>query len=452
MCGTKNETKRREIFFMKEKEQGAPASGGKLKKNIATLLILTISGAMVYSLPYFRNYYYDAFLESFNITNTQMGLLGSVFGGFSIIAFFLGGFCADRWPAKKLLPLSLFATGGMGLLLLLKPPFWAIFLIHALWGITAILTFWSALIKALRSIADEDEQGKVFGFFEGGRGITNMVQSALVLGMFGFLSSKINTNFALMTVIVVYSAINIILGILVIIFYKEEKFERQTGALINVPAMKRLLKMPTTWLHVIIIFCSYAICCSYFYITPYATAVFGATAVVGAAMGYFSQYCRPIGCFVAGMAADKIGSSKVCAISYAILVVGLIGVIFTPGKPSMIFMLLVFCAAVYASMYGCQSMHFAIMEEGDYPMEITGTANSILTPLGYSVELFAPMVAGLCIDHWAGATGYKVFFGILTVLAAIGFIATLLWMAKTKDRRMEIEATKKAKAAAKAKK
>lgn len=225
------------------KEQNTPAKkGGKLKKNIATLVILTIAGAMVYSLPYFRNYYYDAFIESFQITHIQMGMLGSVFGGFSIIAFFLGGFCADRWPAKKLIPLSLFATGGMGLLLLLKPPFWAVVLIHALWGITSILTFWSALIKALRSIADEDEQGRVFGLFEGGRGITNMVQSALVLAMFGFLSSRLNTNFALMTVIVVYSTINILLGILVIIFYKEEHFERHTTALINVPAMKKLLK------------------------------------------------------------------------------------------------------------------------------------------------------------------------------------------------------------------
>lgn len=49
---------------------------GKLKKNIITLLILIISGAMVYALPYFRSYYYDAFVECFNLTDTQMGALG----------------------------------------------------------------------------------------------------------------------------------------------------------------------------------------------------------------------------------------------------------------------------------------------------------------------------------------------------------------------------------------
>lgn len=418
---------------------------GKLKKNIPTLVILIISGAMVYSLPYFRSYYYDDFVACFNLTNTQMGALGSAYGGFAIIAYFLGGFCADRWPAKKLLTLSLIVTGLMGFTLLLKPPYWAIFLIHAVWGITSILTFWSALIKALRSIASEDEQGRVFGLFEGGRGITNMVQSALILALFGAISTKINSQAALFSVIIVYSLINIILGILILIFYKDVPFKRETHALVDVPQLKRVLKMPTTWLHVLIIFCSYAMCCSYFYITPYATAVFGATAIIGAAMGYFSQYCRPVGCFVAGFLADKFGSSKVCAISYAIMIIGLIGLIATPGKASMIWMLLVFCAAIYASMYACQSMHFAIMEEGDYPLETTGTATAILTPLGYSVELFAPIVAGLCLDHWAGAQGYKVFFGIMTGVAVVGFIATLLWMVKTRDRRREIMANKAAK-------
>lgn len=75
----------------------------KLKKNMPTLIILIISGALIYALPYFRNYYYDAFVESFGITNTQMGALGSAYGGFSIIAYALGGFCADRWPAKHLM-------------------------------------------------------------------------------------------------------------------------------------------------------------------------------------------------------------------------------------------------------------------------------------------------------------------------------------------------------------
>ena len=98
-------------------------TGSKLKKNMPTLFILVLSGAMIYSLPYFRNYYYDAFVEAFNITNTQMGALGSAYGGFSIIAYGLGGFCADRWPARYLMTISLITTGALGFVLLLFPPY-----------------------------------------------------------------------------------------------------------------------------------------------------------------------------------------------------------------------------------------------------------------------------------------------------------------------------------------
>lgn len=419
----------------------------KLKKNMPTLIILIISGALIYSLPYFRSYYYDAFLESFHITNTQMGALGSAYGGFSILAYFLGGFCADRWQARHLMTLSLVTTGVCGFILLLFPPYPVVFAIHGVWGITSILTFWSALVKAIRSLANSDEQGKAFGFFEGGRGIVNMVQSALILALFGYLTKAASEKTALSAVIITYSVICILLGILVFFMFKEPpREEGESGApqkLFDLAVLKKVAKMPTTWLQIVIIFCSYAMIISYFYITPYATSVFGTSAIIAAALGYFSQYCRPVGCFASGIFADKFGSSKILTISFIIMIVGILGLIFTPGQPNMIWMLLVFIAAIYASMYAIQSMHFAIMEEGNYPLEITGTATAIITPLGYSAELFMPIIGGICLDKWAGAQGYKVFFGILVALAILGLIASFVWMNVTKEKRMMILEEKK---------
>lgn len=127
------------------------------------------------------------------------------------------------------------------------------------------------------------------------------------------------------------------------------------------------------------------------------------------------------------------------------MIVGILGLIFTPEQPNMImiWMLFVFIAAIYASMYAIQSMHFAIMEEGNYPLEITGTATAIITPLGYSAELFMPIIGGICLDKWAGAQGYKVFFGILVALAILGLIASFVWMNVTKEKRMMILEEKK---------
>lgn len=423
-------------------------TASKLKKNMPTLLILIISGALIYALPYFRSYYYDTFIKYFNITNTQMGALGSAFGGFSVFAYFLGGFCADRWPARKLLTISLVTTGLLGFVLITYPPYWVVFAIHCAWGITSILTFWSALVKAIRSIANSDEQGKAFGFFEGGRGIVNMVQSAAILALFGYLASTMSDKTALTTVMVIYSTICVLLGVLVFVMYREaDEIDKNAPMkkLIDFKALKKVVKLPTTWLQVLIIFCSYSMIISYFYVTPYATQVFGASTVLAAALGYFSQYCRPVGCFISGIAADKMGSSKILAISYIIMITGILGVVFTPGQPSMIWIMLVFIAALYASMYAIQSMHFAIMEEGDYPQAITGTATAIITPLGYSAEFFMPVIGGYCMDTWGTEDGFKIFFGILAGIAVIGLLATFAWMKVTKEKRMQLKAAKQLK-------
>lgn len=55
------------------------AQGG-LKKNLARIILLSFAGAIIYGLPYFRLYYYDAYQSMYGLTNVQMGLLGSAYG------------------------------------------------------------------------------------------------------------------------------------------------------------------------------------------------------------------------------------------------------------------------------------------------------------------------------------------------------------------------------------
>ncbi|MFT9816331.1 MFS transporter [Lysinibacillus sp. NPDC056185] len=414
----------------------------KLKKNTATLVILAVSGALIYALPYFRNYYYDVFLEAFQLTNTQMGTLGSAYGVCCLISYVFGGYCADRWKTKYLLTISLFATGLLGFTLLLYPPYPVLLLIHAAWGITSIMTFWGALVKAIRSLGSENEQGKAFGFFEGGRGITNIVQSAVILGIFAFFAKRMSDKMALSAVIGVYSVICLLLGIMIMLLYKDSSNENtqanENDKKFNWTVLWIILKMPTTWLATILIFTSYAMIISYYYITPYATAAFGASTLIAAALGYFSQYCRPIGSFGAGIIGDRIGVSNMVLIGYFILTIGLVGLIILPGKASLILMLLVFIAIIYTSMYALQALHFAILVEGDYPVETTGTISMPLMIIGYSGEIFMPLIAGACLDYWDGTTGYKVFFTILLALAIIGLITVVIWQRVTREKRKEI--------------
>lgn len=425
----------------------------KLKENIFTLILLTIAGAMIYALPYFRNYYYDVFVSCFNLTNTQMGSLGSAYGVLSVFSYVIGGALADKFSARKLITISLVATGGLGFVLLLYPPYPVVLAVHALWGVTSILTFWCALVKAIRSIADSDEQGKAFGFMEGGRGITNIIHASLILAMFSFISNNVSDKLGLSAIIFAYSAVCVLLGILIFIKLKDIKEEGDTQdaqaveekkPLFNIPVLKKVLKMPHTWLVILIIFTSYSTLIGYYYITPYTTEVFGASVVLAAAFTIFSQYCRPVGCFVAGILGDRVGSSKVMLVSFAIMIAGILGITFTPGKASLVYMVVVFAACIYTSMYAIQALHYAILEEGDYPTEYTGTALAIIAPLGYSAEIVSPLVAGILLDKFPGALGYQYYFGFLAALGIIGMIATVVWLNITKEKRRMIYSSKKA--------
>lgn len=419
----------------------------KLSKNKFTLFLLVLSGALIYALPYFKGYYYNVYIDAFKLTDTQFASLGSVFGLVSIFGYIFGGFIADKFSTRKLMTLSLITTGLLGFLLLTFPPYPVVLAIHALWGVTSIVTYWSPLVKATRSIANSDEQGKAFGFMEGGRGVVNIIHASLILALFSVIAKASNDITGLRTIITTYSIINIILGILIFVKFKDpyepDIKSNEKKEFINVPLLKKLIKMPTTWLAVIIIFTSYSMIINYYYFTPYTTEMFGATTVVAAAFSIFSQFMRPLGSGMTGIAADKFGSSKILAICFIIMIVGILGITYTPGNPSFIYVIIVFAGAIYASMYGIQGLHYAILEEGDYPLETTGTLTSIICTLGYSAEFITPLIAGVLLDKFPGALGYKYFFTFLAVLAIIGLISTFVWMHLTKEKRAEIEKLRK---------
>ena len=185
----------------------------KLKKNMLRLILISIAGTMIYGLPYFRSYYYDAYLQTYGLTNSQMGMFGSIFGIMGACSYLFGGVVADMFSARKLMTISMILTGLGGLLHLCHPSYLMLVGIYFLWGFTSLFAFWPALLKVLRSLANEDEQSKAYGFMDATRGITNAVQLAVTLAIFNALSKKASDLAGLNGVVIFYSAVCIVMGI-----------------------------------------------------------------------------------------------------------------------------------------------------------------------------------------------------------------------------------------------
>lgn len=388
------------------------------------LILISIAGTMIYGLPYFRSYYYDAYLQTYGLTNSQMGMFGSIFGIMGACSYLFGGVVADMFSARKLMTISMILTGLGGLLHLFHPSYLMLVGIYFLWGFTSLFAFWPALLKVLRSLANEDEQSKAYGFMDATRGITNAVQLAVTLAIFNALSKKASDLAGLNGVVIFYSAICIVMGIGLYFVLDEKKL--QTGSddaddesKFSFAIVKQVLKMPVVWLLSLVVCCSYTMPILFYYFTPYATANLGMTAAAGAMVTMLAQYVRPVACVVGGVAADKIGRANVMYGTMGIMLASTLVLIFARSMANAVFIGI--CACIYFGMYGAYSLVFSMFDECGIPKYMSGTAIGLICTIGYMPEFFCPLLAGKVLDTYGNA-GYHILFIFLAVMMVIGLI------------------------------
>lgn len=395
----------------------------KLKRNIWRLIVITVAGAMIYGLPYFRSYYYDAYLETYHLTNTQMGMFGTMFGVFGMVSYLFGGVVADMVSPRKLMSISLILTGLGGLLHLMNPSYAMLLGIYMLWGFTSLFAFWPSLLKALRQLADPDEQSKDTGFMDGGRGVVNAVQLAVTLAIFNYLSKKTGNLAGLNGVIIFYSAVVILLGIALFFLMKDEKTQEKSEKF-NFKEVFHVVKMPAVWILSLILCCTYTMNIMFYYFTPYATSVLGIASTGAAMLTMLAQYIRPVASFSGGIVADKIGRSKVMYCTFTMMAACTI-VLVISGKISLV-PFVVLCALIYFAMYAGYNLVFSMMAEGGVPEKSAGTAIGIVCTLGYLPEVICPVISGKVLDSM-GTAGYKPLFIWIAVMMVIGIIGLILW-------------------------
>ena len=118
----------------------------------------------MFGLPFHVARYFRAtIIEVFGFSNAQLGDLFAVYGVTAMLAYFPGGPLADRFPARKLMAISLIATGIGGLYMATIPGPVGMAILYGYWGVTTILLFWAALIRATREWGGAFEQGRAFG-------------------------------------------------------------------------------------------------------------------------------------------------------------------------------------------------------------------------------------------------------------------------------------------------
>lgn len=374
-------------------------------------------------------------LDVFQINNTELGFCFSIYGIVAVFSYLFGGPLADRFQPRKLMGTALVLTALGGLVYANSPSLQTLAILYGFWGFTTIFLFWSAMIKATRVWGGIKNQGKAFGFLDGGRG--------LVAALFGLLGVFVYSEFvtdsqtdltpakqaeAFHYVIYISSAIVATIGVIVFFFLKISKEATvETLDKISFQNIKSVLKLPVVWLLMVIILCAYVGYKITDIISLYAKEVMLYSEVDAAETGTFLLFIRPIVGVIIGFLADRSRGSIYLCFGFLLSIIG--ALFFASGildeSMDVLFFISIIITAV--GVYAARVLYFAVMEEGKVPLLLTGTAVGIISFIGYTPEVFAGPAIGYFLDASPGIKGYQNVFWMLVIFSVIGFIASYIF-------------------------
>lgn len=386
------------------------------------MTILCVSGGVIYLLPFMREVYYLPLQTALGLTNTQFGTLMTAFGAASMLVYGPGGWLADRLSPRVLISFSLVSTGAVGFWFASFPSYEVALAIHAVWGVTVTGAYWGAMIKATRAWAPSEAQGRAFGILEGGRGATEALATSGFLALFAFLGGA---QSSLAQIIVVYSVLNIALGIIAWFAIDPQMGDPHGQKAPGLGEFLNVLKMPSVWLIGIVVMTGYAAYWGSFYFTPYATDVLLLSVVIGGAIGAGKNWLRPLAAGTAGVIADKAGVARTVAVCFCVLIVTFMLLAYLPQQGGAIALGVALMIIGFLGIFAIRGIYFALIDEARIPMAVTGSAAGVLSIIGFTPDIFMPIIGGLFLDNAPGPEGYRNFFVFIAALCAVGLFASI---------------------------
>jgi MFS transporter, GlpU family, inner membrane protein len=406
---------------------------GKDGRKISTLLSLIIAGEAIFLLPFvLARIFRPTLLQVFDISNLELGSAFSVYGLVAMAAYFFGGPLADRFPARNLMAVALWATAIGGLLMATVPTGSVLIILYGYWGFTTIFLFWAAMIKATRVWGGDGYQGRAFGFLEGGRGLTAALLATLALGLFTLFAGDVNTtafgeqrNSSMQMVILITTAITALSGIVVWVYVPAEKGEALYSH--QLPSVKKVitvLKMPVVWMQAIIIVCAYVGYKSTDDYSLYANQVLGFDEVAAAGVGTMALWMRPVFAVLAGLLADRYTGVRITIFCFALMLAGSL-LIYLGVVEHWTGLTLIVLSTTLIGVYGIRGIYFALMQESAIPLAATGTAVGVMSVLGFTPDVFMSPLMGYLLDTFPGAAGHQYVFLVLALFAILGFVTSI---------------------------
>lgn len=399
-------------------------------KRTIVLVILSLIAGLVYLTPFLRFTFYDQMKEALNLTDIQIGNIGFIYGFFNVATYILSGMLAERFNTKKLLLISTFGMCMATIWYSFFPPFAALMIIHALYGIFSVGTFWSPYLKAIRSLGSEEEQGTMFGLSEGLRGMGQTAVAFLCLGALGMFASQI-TGFRVL--LYINAAAFALLFVAVLLFVPdfgtpEKPVEASSSKKENI--IFKSLKSPSIWICIFVIMCGYALWNTINgYLGTYCTRVLELSPSLSSTLSIVRSYIIVFAAGITGgVIMDKFRTKgKGMMFFYSLCAISAAGVLLTQNI-TMVCILITLVLAYVVNVI--KATYWSIMGDAGVPLSETGMATGVISLIGLTPDFFTSPIISRFITY--GETKGNVTFGFnlmfiwLVVWSVLGIVAGMI--------------------------
>jgi len=279
-------------------------------------------------------------------------------------------------------------------------------------------------------LAKPEEQGRFFGILDGGRGLVEAILATIAVGMFAYFTNDLNedTPTALVKVIWLYVGMMLVLAPISFFVLNEplpegDKQTTQKHSSSNVIAdLKILASKPEVWLCAICILTGYQLFWATYSFSAYMQVHYGLTAVAVGSITVAKLWMRPIGAAAAGFAGDFLNREKVLGILLVLSSIALASLSVMPvtiGSIALLAIVLVIGLLTYA----VRGIFWSTLESCQISNSIKGLAIGLISLIGYSPDVYLPLLSNYLFEQYPGKTGYTIYFNIIAVMGLMGAFA-----------------------------
>ena len=415
------------------------------------LLALIAAGEAVFFLPFvLARVFRPTLLDVFGITNLELGTAFSLYGVVAMAAYFAGGPLADRFSARRLMALALLATGLGGVVLAGFPTPRTMNLLWAFWGMTTILLFWAAMIRATREWGGQSRQGRAYGLLDGGRGLLAALVATASVAVFAALlprdaatATPEELATAFRGVIWVFTGMTLGIAALVWILVPDstpageagdpqDPENPQTVQKLSLSGVRAACRLPAVWLQAVIVVCAYTGYKATDDFSLLSRDALGFDDVQASGIGTLAFWIRAAAAIAAGYLGDRIDASRVILWGFAILIGGCLLIASGVLVPGPAWMLIATIATASVGIYALRGVYFALLAEGGLPLAYTGSAAGVVSVLGFTPDVFMGPLMGVLLDNSPGLPGHQHVFAAVAGFGAIGLLAALAFRRVTR--------------------